>query len=119
MITQKDGQVKKDTYVGTGTIRDIHKLLRSCFKQAVKWDLMRKNPAEFATVPKHKSKAQGDLDADTLMQALNVCDDPQLKLALNLAFAASLRIGELLGLTWDCVDVSRKRSTRGGAYYPD
>ena len=28
--------------VGTSTIRDIHKLLRSAFDQAVKWELMEK-----------------------------------------------------------------------------
>lgn len=37
-----------------------------------------------------------------------VCDDPKLALALNLAFSCSLRIGELLGLTWDCVDISKE-----------
>ena len=116
VITRKDGQVKKDTCVGTSTIRDIHKLLRSCFKQAVKWELMEKNPAEYATVPKHKATPRQIWTADTVMQALNVCDDPQLKLALNLAFAASLRIGELLGLTWDCVDISKEAVDENRAY---
>ena len=31
---------------------------------------------------------------------------PILRLAINLAFSCSLRMGELLGLTWDCVDIS-------------
>lgn len=31
-----------------------------------------------------------------------------LALALNIAFACTLRIGELLGLTWDCVDISKE-----------
>ena len=35
---------RKNEYVSTSTIRDIHKLLRSCFKQVVKWELMEKNP---------------------------------------------------------------------------
>ena len=38
------------------------------------------------------------------MHALEVCEDDRLKLALNLAFSCSLRMGEMLGLTWDCVD---------------
>ena len=45
---------------GTGTItestvNEIHKVLRSCFRQAVKWDMMEKNPAVDATVPKAKN----------------------------------------------------------------
>ena len=43
----------KSEYVTTGTIREIHKLLRNCFEQAIKWELMEKNPCQRATVPKH------------------------------------------------------------------
>ena len=39
-----------------------------------------------------------------------------MKLALNLTFAASLRMGELLGLTWDCVDASQEAMDEGRAY---
>ena len=36
---------------------------------------------------------------------MELCEDDRLKLAMNLAFVCSLRLGELLGLTWDCVDI--------------
>lgn len=42
------------------------------------------------------------------MHALEVCDDDILSLAINLSFACSLRIGEMPGLTWDCVDISEE-----------
>ena len=42
------------------------------------------------------------------MYALEVCEDERLKLAISLAFSCSLRMGELLGLTWDCVDISEE-----------
>ena len=50
------------------------------------------------------------------MQALDLCDDDRLKLALNLAFSCSLRMGELLGLTWDCVDITPQAVAEGNAY---
>ena len=34
----------KNEFVGTSTVRDVHKLLRNCFGQAVKWELLEKNP---------------------------------------------------------------------------
>lgn len=40
----------------------------------------------------------------------------KLKLAINLAFACSLRIGELLGLTWSCIDISEESIKNGTAY---
>ena len=39
-----------------------------------------------------------------------------LALALNLAFSCSLRMGELLGLTWDCIDISEDSIKNGCAY---
>ncbi len=41
----------KNELVSTGTVRDVHKLLRNCLRQAVKWDLMEKNPVVNATNP--------------------------------------------------------------------
>lgn len=106
---------KEDDFVTASAIRDIHKLLRSCFKQAVKWELMDKNPAEFATVPKYEEKKRDIWTADTLMYALSVCKDADLKLAIHLAFSCSLRIGEILGLTWDCVDMSEESMKKNKA----
>ena len=39
-----------------------------------------------------------------------------IKLALHLSFACSLRLGELLGLTWDCIDISPESIESGKAY---
>ena len=106
----------RSEFVTTSTIRDIHKLLRNCFEQAVKWELMEKNPAIHATVPKHKSEKRQIWTAEQLMFALEKCDDKFTRLAINLSFACSLRIGELLALTWDCVDISEEAIEGSRAY---
>lgn len=93
----------KSEYVGTGTIREIHKLLRSCFKQAVKWELMEKNPCQLASVPKHTPEKRQIWEADKVMYAMDVCEDERLLLAFHLFFACSLRLGNsrvLLGIAW-------------------
>ena len=82
----------------------------------VKWELMPKNPAIYATVPKYKSAKREIWTAETLMHALEVCEDERLKLALNLAFSCSMRMGEMLGLTWDCVDISDEAIEEGRAF---
>ena len=102
--------------VGTSTIRDVHKLLRSAFNQAMKWDLMEKNPATLAEVPKHEAKKRTIWDLDVLAHVNEVCPDERLKLCINMSFACSLRLGELLGLTWNCVDVSEDSIKNGTAY---
>jgi len=103
-------------YLSGHVVREIHKILRSAFNQAVKWDLLKKNPCINATLPKEEHKVRDIWDAPTLFKALKLCDDDILKLAINLAFSCSLRMGEMLGLTWDCVDVSESSIRNGTAF---
>ena len=106
---------RKHQFVSPSTVRSVHKILRSAFEQAVKWELMEKNPCIYATLPKYTSKKRDIWTAETLFHALKVCDDPKLRLCINLSFSCSLRLGELLGLTWDCVDISPESIDAGRA----
>lgn len=102
-------------YVGPSIVREIHKLLRNAFAQAIKWDLMGKNPAINASTPKETSTEREIWDVETFHKALEVCDDDFLALAMNLAFSCTLRMGEMLGITLDCVDVSDTSIAAGRA----
>jgi integrase len=106
---------QKNEYVTASTVRQLHKVLRNCFEQAIKWELIERNPCLHATLPKVTPKKRDIWTADVLFHAMDVCDDARLKVALNLAFACSLRMGELLGLTWDCVDISPESIESGKA----
>ncbi len=59
-------------FVTSSTIRDIHKVLKSCFRQAVKWDMIEKNPADHATVPKYEAKERDIWTPDILMRAMDL-----------------------------------------------
>lgn len=96
----------KTEYVTAKTIEKIHKLLSCAFKQAVRWELLPKNPFELAMVPKTTYKKRDIWTAEMIRIALNGCRDSKLYIAMNLAFACSLRVGEILGLTWDNVHIS-------------
>ena len=98
----------KNEYLTVHTVREIHKLLRNAFNQAVKWEMLQKNPVLNATLPKEEHAKREIWTVETLHKALELCDDDILSLALNLAFSCSLRMGEMLGLTWDCVDISEE-----------
>ena len=115
-ITDKKYAKKKTEYVTAATVKKVHNVLRSAFHQAVKWELMEKNPAIYATVPKPEVHKREIWDAPTLFHALELCEDERLKLAINLSFACSMRIGEVLGLTWDCVDITPESIRAGKAY---
>ena len=78
--------------------------------------MMDKNPATDATLPKYKAEEREIWTAEMLMQAIDACENKWLKVAFHLAFAATVRIGELLGLTWDCVDISEEAISENRAY---
>ena len=84
----------------------IIKLLRCAFKQAVRWELIARNPFDNAIVPKVRGKKREIWDAETIRKALDACKDGRLYVAMNLAFACSLRMGEILGLTWANVNIT-------------
>ena len=107
---------RRNEYVSPATVRSIHKVLRCAFNQAVKWELIDHNPILNCTLPKKEETPRKIWDADTLFKALEVCTDPILSLAMNLSFSCSLRMGELLGLTWDCVEISESSIQDNRAY---
>lgn len=109
-VKTKPGFRKPDTVstLSARNIREVHKVLRCAFNQAVKWEYIARNPVEHASLPKSEPKEREIWTAETLFHALEQCEDERLSLAINLAFSCSLRIGELTGLTWDCVDISEE-----------
>ena len=96
----------KTEYMTPANIERINKLLRCAFKQAVRWDIVAKNPFDNTTLPKVKRKPREIWDAATIRKALDECKDGRLYVAINLSFACSLRIGEIVGLTWDNIHIS-------------
>ena len=82
------------------------KLLRCAFGQAVRWELIGKNPFQNPVLPKTEYKRREIWTADMIRTALDTCTDSKLYVAINLAFACSLRMGEILGLTWDNVHIT-------------
>ena len=54
--------------------------------------------------------------ADMIRLALDKCMDSKLYVAMNLSFACSLRMGEILGLTWENVHISDEDNAADNAY---
>lgn len=112
----KRNRKARTEFVSNQTIEKIIKLLRCAFKQAVRWELIGKNPFENTVLPKTEYKKRDIWDADTIRIALDQCTDSKLYVAMNLAFACSLRMGEILGLTWKNVHIEDENIAADNAY---
>lgn len=106
----------KTEFITNATIEKIIKLLRCAFKQAVRWKLVAKNPFDNVVLPKVEYKKRDIWTADMIRTALDQCTDGKLYVAMNLAFACSMRMGEIMGLTWSNVHISDEDIADDNAY---
>ena len=109
------GHKQTDKTISLQVIEKIHALLRSALNQAVTWGYISINPANNVTLPKYKPQSREVWSPEQAQQALELCADDILRLAMLLALGCSMRIGEILGLTWDCVDMSETSMKQGTA----
>jgi len=109
------GHKSTDKTISLHVIEKIHALLRNALNQAITWGYIQANPAANITLPKAKSQPRDVWTPDQAQEAIDSCNDPVLRLAMLLALGCSLRIGEILGLTWDCVDITRESTANGTA----
>ena len=100
-------------YKGTGienglsakTIRNIHGVLHKALGQAVKLGYIRHNPSENCTLPRVAKKEVHPLDDTGIKAFLAACEKEQYKTLYILTLFTGMRQGEVLGLTWDNVDL--------------
>ena len=104
---EKYHAVKQD-YISDSQVEKVFKLARCAFNQAVRWNVIQQNPFNQANLCKAKCREREIWDAETIRKALDACRDANLYVCMNLSFACSLRIGEILGLTWNNVHISEQ-----------
>jgi integrase len=103
------GHEHQDKTISHSVVEKVHSLIRSALNQAIRWDYLRgANPAMTVELPKYKKAKREAWTEQEAYQALTLCTDPILKLCLYLALGCSMRIGEILGLTWDCVHIEEE-----------
>lgn len=85
-------------------LSSVHKLLHSAFEQAVLWEYADRNPFHKATLPKAFPCQMEILSNEEIKILLQNSRFSLLGIAVHLAFAGSLRKGEILALTWKDVD---------------
>lgn len=88
------------------TVREVHKILRPAFNYAVVWGEISVNPTFSVKLPKMPKYVRQQWTEEEVKQAIKLCTNARLRLSIGLMFSATLRSGELSGLTWDCIDMS-------------
>lgn len=89
------------------TIKNVHGVLHHALKQAVRLGYVRTNPTEACTLPRIEKAKIEPLDAPDIKSLLDVLGDGVFDDLLRVDLFTGMREGEILGLTWDCIDFDR------------
>ena len=88
------------------TIKNIHGVLHHALNQATVNKYIRFNPADACTLPRCERKELKPLDEDQISAFMQAIKGDRFEDLFLVTLFTGLRQGEVLGLTWDCVDFS-------------
>lgn len=99
--------------LSNGTIRCIQKYIHSCLEIAVEDDLIRKNPSNGCTKDYMSNNPREAMTAEDTKKMLEYAEEypfgKEYLLAVKIMLGTGLRVGEVVGLTWDDVDVKNAK----------
>ena len=88
------------------TIKNIHGCLHRALDIAVRVGYLTKNPTSACILPTVRQAEMQPLDTPDLKKLLEALHGEEYEAIITTALFTGMRSGELLGLTWDCVDFS-------------
>ena len=86
------------------TIKNIHGVLHKALTQAYLVGEIKQNPADRCQLPKTYRPKIEPLENEDITRFLEAIKGHKYEIVYFLTLFAGLRQGEVLGLTWDCVD---------------
>jgi integrase len=92
------------------TVHHMHRVLRQALGQAVKWNMLNKNPCDLLEKkdrPKVERKAVATIDASATVQVLEAARELRLFVPFLLGSMCGMRRGEIAALRWKSVDLER------------
>jgi len=87
------------------TLRNLHNMIHEGLEQAIRNNLIVRNVSDAITLPKKYKKDIRVLTLEEETQFIQAIQNERLKAAFILCLGSGLRLGELLALRWEDVDL--------------
>jgi integrase len=89
------------------TVNHLHVTLHGALKQALRWNMIERNPCDLVDPPLRITPETITWSVDQTRKVLTMGDAGELAALWRLALICGMRRGELLGLKWDDIDLDR------------
>src|SRR5215831_14723929 len=89
------------------TVHHMHRVLREALQQAVRWQLLARNPADAVRPPKVERKQMQTLNAEATVTLIEAARGTNLFMPILLGVLCGLRRGEITALRWRSIDLDR------------
>lgn len=89
------------------SIKIVHGVLHRALGQAVALGYIRSNPTDYCTLPRVTRKELKPLDENSTRLFLEAIKGHPFENVYLVTLFTGMREGEVLGLTWDCIDFDR------------
>jgi integrase len=100
---------KLDSGLSPATVHKVHTVLHKALKQAMRWSLVPRNVTEAVTPPRPAAEEMRPLSPEEAQLLLKAARNDRLEALYVLVIHTGMRLGELLGLSWEDVDLERRR----------
>jgi integrase len=87
------------------TVAQMHCVLREALQQALRWQLLARNPADAVKPPKVERRQMSVLDTDAATDLIEAARPYRIFVPILLGVLCGLRRGEIAALRWRSVDL--------------
>lgn len=105
---QKFYSLKLDSGLSRNTIKQLHAIIHSALKQAVKWQLVAFNVSDNVEPPKPDLYQPTVYTKEQILTLMNDSKDSSIYLPIMIAIFTGMRRGEICGLKWNNIDFENK-----------
>ena len=104
MVQRLYNKLLNERKLSPKSVKNIHGVFHRAMEQAKRLGFLRVNPLDAVILPRVEKRQVSTLADDYLAKFLNAIKGDPYELVLFVTVFTGMRQGEVLGLTWDCID---------------